>query len=330
MEHLFEKANILIPEKGIDMQKWSVIACDQHTSEPEYWDSLGRYIGNAPSTLHMMLPEAYLDREISYATINNTMSEYLANGVFREIKDALIYVERTLPNGKVRKGLVGAVNLHEEILATEDIVESRLPARVSIRKAAPLELPHILVFCQEDIFSSVKLGELVYDFDLNSDGGHIRGYLADADLSILSKLAIGDGNHSLAAAKKCGDHYALAELLDINDPAVEFYPIHRVLFDTDTSFLDEKIMHMDDVAECESFCKDYVAKHGGYIDYIHDDETAIAMGSAERCAAVLLPAFDKTKLFDDIESFGPYPKKSFSIGHSSDKRYYLECRKIND
>lgn len=87
---------------------------------------------------------------------------------------------------------------------------------------------------------------------------------------------------------------------------------------------------MDTVAEAEAFCRDYTAKHGGTVDYIHDDSTALQLGSGENRLAVILPPFDKQRLFDDIEKYGPYPKKSFSIGHSNDKRYYLECRKIND
>ena len=312
------------------MSKWSVIACDQHTSEIEYWDGLSEYIGDAPSTLHMMIPEAYLGRNISSESINNVMRNYLSSSVFREIRDSFIYIERTLSNGKIRRGLIGALNLHGNILATEGIVEERLPARIEVRKAAPLEMPHAMVFTHDDVFSTVEKHEKLYDFSLNSGGGTIVGWSCTADTSMIKELAVGDGNHSIAAAKKCGDDYMLVEMVNILDDAIEFEPIHRVVFDTDTSCLSEKLFHMDTVSEAEEFCKEHIHKHGGYIDYIHDDETAIAMSKQDNAFAVLLPPFDKAKLFDDVKKYGPYPKKSFSIGHASDKRYYLECRKLND
>ena len=311
------------------MSKWSVIACDQHTSEPDYWDGLSEYIGDAPSTLRLMIPEAYLGRDISIQSVNAAMSDYLAGDVFREIKDSFIYVERTLPNGKVRRGLVGALNLQGNLLSTEGIVEERLPARIAVRRSAPLEMPHAMIFSHENLFDTVQKHEQLYDFELNAGGGHIIGYRADADTSCITELAVGDGNHSIAAAKRCGDGSALAELVDINDDAIEFEPIHRVVFGCDTGCLDEKIIRMDSVAEADDFCRNYIARHGGYIDYIHDDETAISMSEKDGCFAVLLPPFDKSRLFDDIRNNGAYPKKSFSIGHASDKRYYLECRKIN-
>lgn len=325
MSPLFGKTDILIPEAGIDMTKWSVIACDQHTSEPEYWNGLDEQIGDAPSTLRMIVPEAYLDREIDAGKINNAMQEYLAGGVFRELKDSLIYIERTLSNGAMRRGLVGAVDLNGKVLATEGIVEERLPARIAVREKAPLELPHAIVFTRDDVFKTVEKGELLYDFDLNNGGGHITGWLADADTGLIKSLAIGDGNHSLAAARLCGDGTALVELNDIRDDAIEFEPIHRVIFNSRS----RECVHIDSVAEADEFCSDYIAKHGGYVDYIHNDETAMKLGREEGCVAVILPAVDKNRLFDDIEKNGPYPKKSFSTGHADDKRYYLECRKIN-
>ena len=319
------------------MQRWAVIACDQHTSEEEYWDKLDSYIGDAPSTLRLMLPEIWLKGKDKTGEINAEMRKYLDTGVFREINDSFIYVERTLADGSVRPGLVGAVNLDEydyadgsasAIRATEGTVEERLPARVKIRQGACLEMPHVMVFCEEEIKAD-KL-ELLYDFDLNMGGGHIKGWRADADVSSFSRLAIGDGNHSLATAKKCGEKYALAEIVNLFDPSVVFHPIHRVMFETDTSFLPERVMHFDDVKTCERFCQEYVDAHGGYIDYIHGESTAVEMAAKDGCAAAILPAFDKSTLFEDVFNYGPYEKKSFSVGNSEDKRYYLECRKIND
>ena len=150
-----------------------------------------------------------------------------------------------------------------------------------------------------------------------------------------------DGNHSLATAKKCGDRYALAEIVNINDESIVFEPIHRVLFGTDTAdFIRQfgtQVVRMEQnegegyaalIERTDRFLRDYLAVHGGTVDYIHNDDAAMEMGSRENCAAILLPALDKTTLFDSIVRDGPYPKKSFSIGHAAEKRYYLECRKL--
>lgn len=371
---IFQRANVLLPAPDLDLEKWSVIACDQHSSEPEYWDALDSFVGHAPSTLRMMLPEAYLrrDTEAEMQKINAAMYSYLDGNVFREIPESYVYVERMLPSGLVRHGLVGVVDLDEYdyakgstslIRATEGTVEDRLPPRVKIRSSAPLEMPHIMVFIDDPedlVFGSVKPGELLYDFPLNCGGGHIRGRRitgaaadrVDRAFAALSEmtarryeglspalLAVGDGNHSLATAKKCGDRFALVEIVNIRDAAIIFEPIHRVLFDTDPEEFIRKfgspIVHLPAlenyaaiVEKADAFCTDYLKTHGGSVDYIHNDEAAMEMGSREGCAAFLLPTLDKSRLFPGIIQNGPFPKKSFSIGHASDKRYYLECRKL--
>lgn len=377
------------------MEKWSVIACDQHTSEPEYWEELRKNIGDEPSTLNMILPEAFLGRDIvsESGKIRETMQEYLESGIFRTIENSFIYVERSLSSGKTRKGLLGVIDLDEYnyapdskslIRATEGTVEDRLPPRVAIRSAAPLELPHIMIFINDpddllfstcsELSKSIGLSGALYDFDLSAAGGHITGYrfsgpaadsvdsvidtitnnsLSDSPSGAPAVLAIGDGNHSLASAKKCGDKYALVEIVNIHDDAISFEPIHRVLFSTDCSSIEKEVSEAGFpvgnlqrtenggviiqvsssenyaalIAQTEKFCTGYIRSHGGKIDYIHNDETAISLGSNAGCIALLLPALNKAELFDSIAKNGPYPKKSFSIGLSDDKRYYLECRR---
>ena len=375
---IFNKTDILIPKESIDMQKWSCIACDQHTSEPEYWDALKRYIGDTPSTLNMILPEAYLNSTDapSPELLNANMQKYLDEGIFDIIKDSFIYLERTLPSGVIRRGLIGAIDLDEydysansisRIRATEGTVEDRLPPRVAIRKAAPLELPHVMVFindkvnmligsCRDFVKMNFDGIRKIYDFDLNSNGGHVSGYAfqgiaanaIEAEIKSLEDnsenifLAVGDGNHSLATAKKCGDKYALVEIVNILDDSIVFEPIHRVIFDTDTTDFEKqfnskirkvfqgKNSYGQTVQNAEDFCREYIKAHGGKIDYIHNDETAIEMAKRSGCVTIMLPALNKQELFESIEHFGPYPKKSFSIGHADEKRFYLECRRINN
>lgn len=292
----FGPADILLPQ-NCDLTKWSVVACDQYTSQQDYWERVAQTVGDAPSTLKLILPESQLEDghfEEHIADINRTMDEYLDEGLFRTLPNALIYVERWLDSKKLRRGLVGMVDLEcydynagssSLIRATEGTVITRLPPRVAVRRNASLELPHIMVLVDdpdkqliEHLTYETDRMEEVYDFDLMERGGHITGYLLPEDLQedvceILNTLArphdfarkydakgkpvllfaIGDGNHSLAAAKAAYEEkkqntpqeqwadlpsrYALVELVNLHDESLEFEPIHRVCFDVDADEL---------------------------------------------------------------------------------------------
>lgn len=292
----FGPADILLPQ-NCDLTKWSVVACDQYTSQQDYWERVAQTVGDAPSTLKLILPESQLEDghfEEHIADINRTMDEYLDEGLFRTLPNALIYVERWLDNKKLRRGLMGVVDLEcydynagssSLIRATEGTVITRLPPRVVVRRNASLELPHIMVLVDdpdkqliEHLTYETDRMEEVYDFDLMERGGHITGYLLPEDLQadvceILNTLArphdfarkydakgkpvllfaIGDGNHSLAAAKAAYEEkkqntpqeqwadlpsrYALVELVNLHDESLEFEPIHRVCFDVDADEL---------------------------------------------------------------------------------------------
>lgn len=418
MKRIFDRADLLLPN-GCDMTKWSVVACDQFSSQPEYWAELEAQCAGVPSTLHLMLPEAYLAERDQFAEakkINAEMENYLSAGVFREVKNSYIYLERTLRSGIVRRGLMGVLDLDaydyspdsvSPIRATEGTVEDRLPPRVRVREGAALEMPHIMVFI-DDPKDTVMHGLTaekealtpLYDFDLSANGGHIRGWQVSgaaaertelamdalADPAMLREkyggaapavFAMGDGNHSLATAKKCWEtiratlseaerethpaRYSLVEIVNIHDDAITFEPIHKVLFETDPAeFLEAAASALGAlsgaadtqhtmrlltaagercvtvrgmtlgqiIGAAEEFCQRYLAAHGGKIDYIHNDDTAIGMGTRPDGAAILLPKMEKGELFPSIVRSGPFPKKSFSIGHAEDKRYYLECRRI--
>lgn len=224
----FKKADILIP-KNIDYSKWSVIACDQYTSQPEYWDEVKDVVSDAPSSLNIVFPEAFLkEGDERILKINKTMEKYLDEGIFEECLDSLIYVERTLSSGTVRKGIIGCVDLEDydfskgsksKIRATEGTVLERIPPRVKIRENAPIELPHIMLLIddkEKTVIEPIEKCEKIYDFDLMMKSGHLTGYLlsdfeANRALSALCELdkntdllfAVGDGNHSLATAKAC-------------------------------------------------------------------------------------------------------------------------------
>ena len=242
---IFKAADILIPKQDTDFAKWSVVACDQYTSEPEYWQDVKDIVGDNISTLNMIFPEVYLENDGAderIDSINKTMGKYLDSGVFEELKDAYIYVEREQSDGKIRRGVVGMVDLdaydyskdsQSPVRATEGTILERIPPRQRVRRNAPLELPHIMLLT-DDINNEIiapladKTDEMrkIYDFKLMKDSGHIKGWLisgaAKADFdSALDALesrknadelaegkrplifAVGDGNHSLATAKSC-------------------------------------------------------------------------------------------------------------------------------
>ena len=192
----FRPADILLPQ-GCDYDKWSVVACDQYTSQPEYWQRVEERVGRAPSALRLILPESCLEGpnvETDIMEINNTMSRYLREGRFVCHPDALIYVERTLSGtGAVRRGLMGMVDLEQydyepgsktAIRATEGTVTARIPPRVAVRKNAPIELPHVMLLADDPKGTVIEplaaqTGEMapVYDFELMEEGGHLRGWV---------------------------------------------------------------------------------------------------------------------------------------------------------
>ena len=201
--------SILLPRKGTDMQKWAVVACDQYTSEPEYWHNTDEFVGNAPSTLHLIFPEVYLERETDEEkqqrinNINQAMCDYLEEGTFYELNNTMVYVERTTRSGKNRKGLVCAVDLEQYdftqgsqslIRATEGTILDRLPPRIRIRENACLELPHIMLLIDDPDAKVIeplalykeKMNRL-YSFDLMMNSGRIEGYQVN-DVKILEEI----------------------------------------------------------------------------------------------------------------------------------------------
>jgi len=402
-KHIFTPADILLPKlPSKDMEAWAVIACDQFSSEKDYWKRVQKLVGDRPSTLEMIIPEAYLE-EVEQKTetqkIRDTMREYISSDVLETIENSFIYVERTLPDGRIRKGIVGAVDLEEydftgaasAIRASEGTALDRLPPRVAVRRVAPLELPHIITFIDDKEKTVIEplsdMGNLptLYDFALMECGGAIKGKkvtgeyaqkIVDA-LNMLHEksdmlMIMGDGNHSLAAAKVYWDEIkqklsdserenhparrALVEVNNVYDSAIDFEAIHRIIFNTDTAdFITEFTNAMpkgDDysikwitatdsgeiciAAECigdlyalmQDFVDEFTERSGGTIDYIHGDDTTKKLAKQEGAVGLILPAMDKSEFFETVTKRGVFPRKSFSVGHARDKRYYLECRKI--
>ena len=425
MNSVFEKigfypADILLP-KDCDMTKWAVVACDQFTSEPEYWAAVEKQVGDAPSALRLILPEAQLkdpNVDALIAEINAAMDRYLAEDVYTQLSQSLLYIERQQSDGRIRHGLIGMVDLEQYdftpgsgalIRATEGTVLDRIPPRAKVRRNAAVELPHVMLLIDdpkrtviEPLSAAADTMEQVYDFDLMQNGGHIRGYrLSDAQIHSVGEallgltaaeemqekygdgnaapllFAVGDGNHSLATAKACYEEqkkglseeecknlparYALVEVVNNHDDALQFEPIHRVLFEVDAAHLMAELRkayptayegqgegHVIEVVYAgyrgyitipdpamqlavgtlQSFLDTYLKTNGGEVDYIHGDDVTRELGSKPGNMGFLLPPMGKEQLFKTVMADGVLPRKTFSMGHAQDKRYYVESRKI--
>lgn len=411
----FTSADILLP-KGAKPETWAVIACDQFSSDPAYWAEVRKLTAGVPSAFHLILPEAELgtpQEDAHTLEIFKTMKKYREEGIFTCHPGSYIYVERTLENGAIRKGLVGMVDLDaydfsvgstSAIRATERTVVERIPPRQKIRRDASIELPHILMLCDdhdrlliEPIAAMKDQLPKLYDFDLMMGGGHIAGWLVDEaaakafdrtlteySANVGKKyeglrgtpmvFAVGDGNHSLATAKSCYEElkakhpgedlsnhparYALVELENIHDEALVFEPIHRFVCKTDPEkllsalekdccaedgypvqwYIGEKhgTVSLDRakselaVGVLQSFLDEYLQENEGVVDYIHDDDALISLAAQENAIGFLLPAMEKSQLFRGVIADGILPRKTFSMGHSREKRYYLEARVITE
>ena len=389
---------ILLP-KVADMSAWAVIACDQFTSDGEYWRNLKAFVGDKPSALNLIYPEIFLghNAEERIGRINETMYSYLEDGLFAPV-DGLVLVERTTQSG-TRTGIMLAIDLEDysfergaltPVRSTEETIAERIPPRVQIRENAPIELPHIMLLYddpQNAVLSVVERGEVLYDFDLNMGGGHVKGTritdpeevipafysLADpcgcrlgGNCPARLLFVVGDGNHSLAAAKTRWENvtqgltlaereshparFALVEAVNIHDKALNFEPIHRFV-KTDspdrfikglqaiggegkaTVFVGGKRGAVHIPAEVPSairvldeYIASFIAENGGEVDYIHGDEQLLSLSSCG--VGVKLPAIDRSLLFGYVAEDGNLPRKTFSLGEANEKRYYVEAKAI--
>ena len=416
MNKCYKSADILLPDfSSVDAKKWAVVACDQFTSEPHYWEAADKTVGDAPSTLRMILPEVYLSQtEERIPVINATMEKYF-NELLISHPDSMIYVERVQSDSTVRRGIVMAIDLEAYdftkgasslIRATEATVIERIPPRVAIRKDAPIELPHVMLLIDDpdktviEPLSVQSCPEVAYDTELMLNGGSIVGrFLSDEAKAAVSNaldalitpeamekrygdatlapllFAVGDGNHSLATAKTIyeslkadlGDaaldhpaRYALIEVVNIHDEAMKFEPIYRVAFDVNPADLVSELKkHLDSlsgdassqtieyicsdnsgvltaehpvkqltVGTLQDFLDSYIASHAGAsVDYIHGENSVRSLVS-DTSVGFIFSGMSKSELFKTVIYDGALPRKTFSMGHAEDKRYYLECRKI--
>ncbi len=410
-------SDILLPDfTAVNGTAWATIACDQFTGEPAYWNTLDERVGDAPSTLRLILPEAFLNEtEARVPVVQKSMEHYLREVLVRH-PNRMIYLERTQSDGKVRRGLVGMIDLEHYdytrgsrtlIRATEETVPERIPPRLAVRRDAVLELPHVMLLIDdpektviEPLAARADSLETAYDFPLVLGSGAVRGKFVDsvglgrienalARLIALERIrtrygenvapllfAVGDGNHSLAVAKASYEEikaahgesalyhparYALVEVVNLHDPSLQFEPIYRVMMGVDpddvlaelekysyslhgnaapqqTRFLSAKrrgTMHFLTpsaqltVGTLQTFIDAYIKAHpGASVDYIHGTKTVETLSRAEDAVGFLFSGMEKDDLFRTVIYDGALPRKTFSMGHAEDKRFYIECRRI--
>ncbi|MBQ8201642.1 MAG: DUF1015 domain-containing protein [Clostridia bacterium] len=411
-------ANLLLPAAHVAAATWACVACDQYTSQPEYWAEAALQVADAPSCLKLVLPECYLpETEQRVPLIHAEMQKYMTDGTLtQQVTEGFVLVERSTASGQ-RVGLVCAVDLEQYdftgvkslIRPTEETITARLPARLAIRRGAPLESSHIMLLMDdpmqsvlEPLYAKRNQLPMVYDFPLMQGGGHLRGWalteesekkeIFEALVMLKMRLgedpllfAVGDGNHSLATAKaywneiKAGltpeqqvNHparFAMVEVENIHDDALQFEPIHRVLTGVNgqalmqdwTLYCHEHGMELSEVTQAgeseqtvnviyggseiiaavtnpdgplpvatlQKYLDDFLARHPeAEIDYIHGDDVVRRLAAAPDAIGFLLPPLDKSAFFGAIDTLGILPRKTFSMGHAHEKRYYMECRSI--
>lgn len=406
---IFSAASVLLPPYDANDPEWhfwSVIACDQFTSEPSYWEQVEAEIDTHPSTCRLMLPEAWLgtDKEQPHQQRIFSETEQIKSWL-KEYPDAYIYVERTLPDGTLRKGIVGKFDLEaysyeaassSPIRATEATVLTRIPPRCAIRRKAVFEMPHIMVFYNDHKHRLQQLLEqkkgslpLAYRTELMQGGGSLSGYVLqgtdaagvtaciqayEAETTEGMPYAVGDGNHSLAAAKAYYEElktslgevaaknhparYALAELVALDDPAIVFEPIYRIVRNCDPEDLmtviasctteaagEQQITilteegeqtrsfaaptHPLTVGTLQNVLDAYLAAHpDADCDYIHDKSSLFALAKQPQTVGFYFDGMKKEELFPSVQAQGSLPRKTFSMGEARSKRYYMELRKI--
>ena len=398
--------NVLLPNTS-DMTAWACIACDQFTSEPDYWNELKSLVGDKKSTLNLTLPEIYLEDEpdARIKKINQNIKQYISDGTFKALDKGFILTIRKTPFVERRIGLMAAIDLEEYeylpkssalIRATEGTIEERIPPRLKIRKDADVEFPHVMVLFDDErreitekLYENRKDYKKLYDFTLNMGGGSIEGYFIDDYEAVIEKFnqlldkdrlikkygkvdeflfAVGDGNHSLATAKTHWNNvketlleeeksshparYALVELVNVYDEGIYFEPIFRYVFGVDKEeflsglksvdggkmrvYYDGKTITQDGVnglpegiRAVDKYIKDYIAEHGGNVDYVHgEDNLAKLVDDRKDAVGILFEKLDKGDLFKYVSANGAFPRKTFSMGEGVEKRYYLEGRRI--
>jgi len=331
---------ILFPAEGVDLTRFAAVACDQYSAQPEYWQDLKTFVGGVPSALELMMPEAWLQINTDHQEkISKNMERYLEDGTLRELGEGMVFLHRTTTTGD-RRGLVLTLDLEEYdftpgssslIRATEKTVVERLPTRIEIRKNAPIEMPNIMVLIDDR--ENTLMGRLdkavterkpLYDFPLMQGSGALKGWfindaetldtVADALAELKNKAAggmlyaMGDGNHSFAAAKAHWDtlkgtlpegirknhpaRWGMVELVNLYDSALSFEPIHRLIMNVDPKALQDELgfdaKNPPSLQDLQPKLDEWLLSHPeAEIEYIHGREDCLELAKADDRLAIV-------------------------------------------
>ncbi|EPD29422.1 DUF1015 domain-containing protein [Gleimia europaea] len=406
--HVFP-ANIGLP-KDADLYTWCVIAADQFSASPAYWSEVEKIVGAAPSTLRMIVPEVYLAIEDEAEIQARVEAAHAAMRDYRDsqievLENAVIYTERKTPYVEKRRSLVLALDLEDysytgeevDARASEATVLERIPAREAVRKGAVLELPHVQVLYDDpylEIQNLIDPDSLkpLYSTELMQEGGAVKGWLIPGDSKLWAsvksvldgletrhgfRFIVGDGNHSLAAAKSHWEHlkpklsaseaashparYALVELINIHDDGLVMEPIHRLLRGISVADLKAGASKWNESHEGEvvslnllsasgedtlelvqpgalvveplqEIIDQLIDEHGldpaHACEYVHGSGELARLVADQNAIGIELPSLERSSLFEYVAKQGAMPRKSFSLGEATEKRYYLETREI--
>ena len=307
----FAPAHILLPAEQIPLEQWGCIACDQFTSDREYWQRAKEAADGSPSTLNLILPEVYLedgDADARVEQIHATMADYAQNVLTRAV-DGFVYVERTEQSGRVRQGLVGKVDLEAysyqrgakcTVRPSESTVESRIPPRMKVRTGAALETPHIMMLADDPQCTLIEpIHRVLFNVDC---AAVLLALITWSDENMAGCCFGGEKKQPFTLA---GPH--MANVLSFEEPTAPLT-----------------------VGTIDEFIEYYLERHPeGRVDYVHD-EPAVRALCKKGAVAFLMPPFAKSDLFKGVVLGGVLPRKTFSMGHAEEKRYYIECRKITE
>lgn len=386
MKNCIRIPRILLPRT--EERYWSVVACDENPSDRAFWEQLSAEVGDRPSTLRFVLPEAYLGEEDEerMQEIFLSMRNAMCDEWMYKLDRGMILVERTCRSG-VRRGILTCIDLEDyayesgvnaTVRSSQAVDKASLAVRTAIRRGATLEFPHALV-CYKDkkdkIMRELMEEELeqLYDFDLLSGGGRLTGYFIPEYIAedVANELhtrtqpcfAVADGNCSLAAAKTYWEElkgtlsererrthparFALVEFVNLYDSAVTFHPVHRLIKGVDVAaFCDYftkkvKCKRKENVLmpalaggrvaveKTDEIIRQYLHANAGTVEYVLGEERLRELSQREDCVGIFLAAMEKEDLFAQLKGAKNLPKKTFSVGEATEKRYYMEGREIS-
>ena len=374
---MFIIPEILVPSENIDLTLWSEIACDQYVLNDEYWRKDDKDVSNNPSFLRLILPQNSAENQESVKIMQTHMNDYLQDGTLKKLGKGTVYIEREMSDGGIRDGILLGLDLNcigignGKVMFSEKTNEQYIINRLNYLQDSPLDSSHVLVGIddpEDKFFDSIRFNakETIYDFYLKNKGGRIKGRRCEItkkgienSLNLINKkspIFIADGNHSVLSALKHWERlgkpmnsparFLLVELINIHDPAVKLYPIHRVCINfneqqknklVDLGFVEIRKnyfkcpqltgIHLIDLYSKLNELLKKLQESGccNQVEFVHENKE-LKESEEKGYLIIEMRPIDKSSIFEYLYNRKILPMKSVSIGHSIDKRFYIETR----